>query len=496
MQPEKTQPNSRAVAAISGILLAIILLVAYLVFVYEEDEGDETGTPSGSGQIQGGTQYPVTIIIIDDFSRPLMSLVERVAPPDSKAAGDFRAAAEQVRSLSRDKGEDGEYLRGQVSELMGSLKAEVAETVLSSEEMNLGERAAGDTNCAVTPEGTAAFVTEGTAAFVTEGTGAFVTEGTTAFVTEGTTAFVTEGTSLWDQPHGQRIQLEFEEMLRLPEAQGLDIRVRVLEADGFVFPELAAKLDQMVAEVRAEDPNMRIVVNMSFAMVPCEKVTDIVAYTRLLREFVIEEGGSDPTPFSEVIGALYAEDVFHTPLKGEGTFQSEFCPGDEPSAFAICAGLEEQAEVQRTIYFVGASGNGLRDESGTLIGVDFPFFPAAWGEVIAISANNDSEHLKEAAAPRAEYSNAGRIIMGGTWPPDPATWTAVPDSLDQFPQAGTSFAAPRYSFIVALYLAGAQGIDVGCGPDVIPPPADPVDWLAAPPPPDKTDQGHCSTLQP
>ena len=75
--------------------------------------------------------------------------------------------------------------------------------------------------------------------------------------------------------------------MKLPQAQGLDIRLHVLDADGFVFPALAEKLNQTIQEIRAADPNMRIVVNMSFAIVPCEKVTDIVAYTRLLREFVI-----------------------------------------------------------------------------------------------------------------------------------------------------------------------------------------------------------------
>ena len=187
--------------------------------------------------------------------------------------------------------------------------------------MNLEGRAVDETNCAVSPEATGAFVTEGASAFVTEGASAFITEGASAFVTEGATAFVTEGASLWDQPHGERIKLEFDELLKLPQAQGLDIRLHVLDADGFVFPVLAQKLDQTIKEIRTADPNMRIVVNMSFAIVPCEKVTDIAAYTRLLREFVVKEGGDDASAFAQVLGALYTEDIFHTAPVGEGTFQ-------------------------------------------------------------------------------------------------------------------------------------------------------------------------------
>ena len=152
---------------------------------------------------------------------------------------------------------------------------------------------------------------------------------------------------------------------------------------------------------------------------------------------------------------------------------NEFCPGDDSPPVP----LDQNRRGSRTLYFVAASGNGIKDESGALIGVDFPFYPAAWPEVIAVSASSGTDHLGVATPPRAAYSNAGRIIMGGTWPPDAATWTPA-GTLDKFPQVGTSFAAPRYSFIVALYLANAQEINVGCKDDLVPPPANSVDWLA------------------
>ncbi len=485
------RPSRRAL--IAGVsLFVILIIIAFFVWDSSRDE-DENSSSNTDGSLSNnvvqGQSYPVTIIIIDDFSRPLKSLVDEIAKaPDTRIGEDFSKAGEQIRTLMQEKGEDGPYMRSGIIDLVNPLKADIAELVQTSPEMNLNGRALQDTNCAVSPEGSAIFVTEGASTFVTEGA--------SVFVTEGASTFVTEGAAMSAQPHGQRVQKEIVELLTLPQAQGLNIQWRVLEADGFVFPELAQKLDAMINEIRAKDSNMRIVVNMSFAIVPCEKVTDIAAYTRLLREFVIEEGGSDLAVFEQVLKALYQEDIFHTRPVGEGTFQSEFCPGGE--SLAACAEYppdwEPPVGPDRTLYFVAASGNGIKDENGKPLGVDFPFYPAAWKEVIAVSASDDKDHLAVVTpGARAEYSNAGLIIMAGRWLPDPSNW---PQGTVQDWQAGTSFAAPRYSFVVALYLAHPQGVDVGCGVDQLPPPAATYDWLNAPPPPNKVDQNHCSTLKP
>jgi hypothetical protein len=488
MQSEIKPARRRLTIVASALLLAFMLIIAYFAFGIGEDEDEPVAAASSQADVlqqEELAHYPVTIIIIDDFGVPLKSLVDRIDESlDAGTVDDFKALGDEIRALVGEKGGDGPAMRDAIIERVGPLKEQLAEAVLASPEMNLEGRALKETNCAMLPEGTAAFVTEGAS----------------AFVTEGATAFVTEGASLWDQPHGQRVLLEFEELLNLPQAQGLDIRLHVLDAKGFVFPVLAQQLDQEIKEIRASEPDMRFVVNMSIAIVPCEKVTDIVTYTRLLREFVIEEGNeqsNDPAAFSQVLGALYTEDIFHTPPVGKAIFQYEFCPGDEAEEYAACSAypLEQSPTEERTLFFVGAAGNGFKDESGALLGVDYPFYPAAWQEVIAVSANNDTGHLDVAAPPRAEYSNAGRIIMGGTWPPGAATWPPQ-GVLDRFPQVGTSFAAPRYSFIIALYLANVQEVHVGCEADQIPPPADSFGWLAAPPPPDKIDQDHCSTLYP
>jgi hypothetical protein len=346
--------------------------------------------------------------------------------------------------------------------------------------MNLGDRAISETNCGVSPEGTSIFATGGAS----------------IFATDGASVIITDGKSLWDQPHGERVKKELDELKDLlgpPNPQGPEIDLEVLNAHGFAFPQIASDLDAMITDIRTENPNMRIVVNMSFAIVPCEKVTDIVTYTRLLREFIVDENGSDAWVFEQTLDTLFQEGSFRGRLAGPGTFQTELCPEGKPYTACVDYPPEGEPDPNRKLYFVAASGNGIKDENFVSLGVGYPFYPAAWPEVIAVSASDDADHFAVTSPPRASYSNAGRIMMGGTWPPTASIWpwTGI---LDDYPLMGTSFAAPRYSFVVALYLAEAQDIDVGCGPGLLPPPADSFDWLTAPPPPDKIDQNHCSTL--
>jgi hypothetical protein len=493
MQPKNRPGRRTLVAGVS--LFAILIAIGFLAWERNRDQQDKTPSTNNNTVLSNTTRqeelYPVTIIVIDDFSQPLKELVNGIDErADDKIIEDFTTAGEEIRAMADQKGRSGPDIREEIIGKVSGLKNDIYELVLTSDQMNLDGRTSDSTNCAISPEGTSLFVTEGASLFVTEGA--------SLFVTEGASLFVTEGAAMSIRPHGERVQREFDELLGLPPAQGLDIHWETLDVKGFVFPVIAQELNTKIDEIRAADPRMRIVVNMSFAIVPCDKVTDIAAYTRLLREFVIEEGGdpNNPWAFEQVLKALYQEDVFHAKPVGAGTFQSEFCPDGE--AFAACEeyppGQEEPPSMDRTLYFVAASGNGIKDENGVSLGVEYPFYPAAWKEVISVSANNDADHLALAQPPRAEYSNKGRIMMAGRWLPDLAFW---PQGTIQDWQVGTSFAAPRYSFVVALYLTGSQNGGVGCEPDVFPPPADSFDWLVAPPPTapvDKNDRDHCSTL--
>jgi hypothetical protein len=487
MQP-KNKPGRRTLVA-SVSLFAILIAIGFLAWEGNRDQQGKPPSTDNNTTLSNTTRqeelYPVTIIIIDDFNPLLTEMVSDLDNrSDGQITGDFKAVGDQIRAIRDQSGRSGPDIREEIISKVAGLKSEIDTLVLTSVQMNLDGRASGSTNCAVSPEGTSVFSTEGASVFSTEGA--------SVFSTDGASVFATEGAAMSAQPHGERVLREFDELLGLPPATGLKIDREPLDVQGFAFPAIADRLNTRINAIREANPEMRIVVNMSFAIVPCEKVTDLAAYTRLLREFVIEEGDdhpNDPWAFEQVLDALYQEDIFHTKPVGAGTFHSEFCPDGE--GFAPCP--EEPSGEGRTLYFVAASGNGIKDENGVPLGAGFPFYPAAWKEVIAVSASSDTDHLAVVTKDRATYSNVGRIMMGGSWLPDPTPW---PTGTVHDWQYGTSFAAPRYSFIVALYLTGSQGSGVGCTPDVFPPPADSFDWLKVPPPPDKVDKDHCSTLLP
>jgi subtilisin family serine protease len=95
-------------------------------------------------------------------------------------------------------------------------------------------------------------------------------------------------------------------------------------------------------------------------------------------------------------------------------------------------------------------------------GLDFPFWPGSWGQVISVSASTgegfdapsewddrrDTPLLSgEVQGPgqNNRISNYGEVMMPGEY------------ASDSGPVSGTSFAAPRLSFAVALYLAQVDG---------------------------------------
>ncbi len=111
------------------------------------------------------------------------------------------------------------------------------------------------------------------------------------------------------------------------------------------------------------------------------------------------------------------------------------------------------ASMNTTVIPIAAAGN---------FGMDFPFWPGAWGQVISVSASEGTgydapapwDKKKDAPLLGAEelnpgkttrISNYGEVMMPGEY-----------DS-DYGMVSGTSFAAPRLSVAVALYLSEVGG---------------------------------------
>jgi hypothetical protein len=80
--------------------------------------------------------------------------------------------------------------------------------------------------------------------------------------------------------------------------------------------------------------------------------------------------------------------------------------------------------------------------------LDFPFAPAMWNTVVSVSSlapDHDGDL-------RAWYSNSGEVILDGR------VWLNVSSCPNPWPINGTSFAAPRLSYLEARYLLGGGAV--------------------------------------
>lgn len=446
------QPSfkNRSFIVVAVFLIASLFIVGAMLLPQDNSEG--------TGDEQRGAA-PVVIIVVDDFGNHLGRIVEQL--PDEPA----KRAAENIRQAIQINGEIrvDEAIRtevdARVEELQGSLRGTARDLLAQRAEVDLD-----DANCAITPEGTGFFATDGTGFFATDGTGFFATDGT------GQPGRAT---------HGDRVQGLVEELLATY-GKGYDIRVERVDTAGFDIDAVTQRLTDTIEQIWRREPNAQIVVNMSFAVIPCDVVPDLAVYDKLMRQFD-PELQEDLLGLQEIFRTIVTFEPFNRKLAGGGTYNAVFCENERiPEQAARARERLCQVENDPNIVLIGASGNGVfQTDSGRQVGADFPFYPAAWGEVISVSASeSDADFLGR--PPREPYSNPGDVIMAGRW-------EVAPDRT----LIGTSFAAPRYSVLTALHLAGASGsgLDIGCGAGVIPAPVPPTDWASSPANP--ADQPPC-----
>ncbi len=152
-----------------------------------------------------------------------------------------------------------------------------------------------------------------------------------------------------------------------------------------------------------EQGYQRFVINMSFALIPCDLITTVQAYT---------EGAEVQNFAQQMHDTLIVGDPLITSLT------REYCPE------------------YGNVAYVAASGNA---------GLPFPFYPAAFDEVLAVGA------LDIFGNP-APYSNLGEVDDIG----------AVFSSIINDGIEGTSFAAPTTSIRLAHDLSSGA-IEDACG---------------------------------
>ncbi|MBK8135606.1 MAG: S8/S53 family peptidase [Chloroflexi bacterium] len=199
----------------------------------------------------------------------------------------------------------------------------------------------------------------------------------------------------------------------------------------------------------AANPNLseathKWVVNASFAIVPCADLATLAAYNDALLalEALLPASARKVVLLQQAI-LRTAEKIRVSVAAGwqacgmvlEGGFLVQ--PGDSP--YDSCRAFIEI--MQRVGVFVAAAGN---------TGLDYPYYPASEPSVVSVSASFENAPFIVAITDRdcakrkigdEPCSNAGEVLMPGV---------IDFNGVNYF---GTSFAAPRLSLRLAVYLA-------------------------------------------
>jgi hypothetical protein len=237
-----------------------------------------------------------------------------------------------------------------------------------------------------------------------------------------------------------------------------------IDTESFRTGYIASRLESIIAYLRLRGYE-HFVVNMSFAIVPCE-------YTRIYDQIVNsdQELGSLIEIFvqnfsQDQTGTLLAKfeefGGFGVPSSIAKTLLSElvYNPdspfplnlGNDPLRLMLCDPKREYA-----IYPVGAAGNWPREDGEP--GFPHPFAPAKFDEVMSVGSANEAGN----DPPFAKYSNPAEVVMEGR--------AADMEDACGEPLRGTSFAAAKFSAKAAIYLflGGDEVHDPGGVNQVIP----------------------------
>ncbi|HMM28492.1 MAG TPA: S8/S53 family peptidase [Aggregatilineaceae bacterium] len=230
-------------------------------------------------------------------------------------------------------------------------------------------------------------------------------------------------------PHGELVMAELEELVA--DANAADfIRLVPVDIHGAATDVVAQRIEDAL-DAHPADVYM---LNMSFALIPCEYLTAFAEF-----------GG-------QLLSARDAKDL----NRYRGIFQRAVLFYDG-TVFPVMSQKAQQATDldplqslladRPDVIPVAAAGN---------FGLDFPFWPGAWGQVISVSASQGMGYhagapwdkkkdtpllTAESQSPgqQKRISNYGEVMMPGEY------------ASDFGPVSGTSFAAPRLSVALALY---------------------------------------------
>ncbi|NPV66018.1 MAG: S8 family serine peptidase [Anaerolineae bacterium] len=259
-----------------------------------------------------------------------------------------------------------------------------------------------------------------------------------AFAVRGATA-----DPLTEQSHGDVVLGQLEEMIAEAGAEEI-ITLIPVDVHGVSTEVAAERIEAALAEVEADV----VLLNMSFAVIPCEYLQAMVDFGGQL--LAARDAGNlnrYRSLFQRAV--LFYNDTVFPAMSRRSQQAQPNQPLDPLQAYLAEAG----------VVAVASAGN---------FGLNFPFWPGAWPGVVSVSASQGQGFYPaqswdsktdvplltipgDRPNQRLRISNYGEVMMPGEYA------SAVAGATSQAVIAGTSFAAPRLSMAVALYLAEVGG---------------------------------------
>lgn len=236
------------------------------------------------------------------------------------------------------------------------------------------------------------------------------------------------------------------------ELYGTTLLLVAVDTADFTTEVIAERIPQAIATLREEDGVERFVVNMSFALVPCQPL-DEAEYQRVLESELSEyeealtalflETFDEPPTEEEVAAFLRPQGLFRTSYRTESVEEQQQQELYVVEAFSAI--LEEDPLIQlltnpnehdeidgALVISVAAAGNA---------GLAYSFAPAFEEGVLSVSAD-------------AQYANRGEVVAHDV------VEVARQGGNGTIEVLGTSFSAPELSVLSAKYLM--HGGDAEC----------------------------------
>lgn len=259
----------------------------------------------------------------------------------------------------------------------------------------------------------AGFATRG-AGFAVRGAG-FATRGA-GFATRGA-----DGSMEINIPHGKIVTWQLEE-LDYWYGDNVDVNIVKVRANDYRTDRIASLLEK---KIRRSDADF-IVINMSFAVIPCAMVETLAEYEAELQ---------DSDDYDELIEleARFQELIDTVWLPQMDTI------GDDEIGDVI------EENISRVIP-VASAGN---------FGLTFPFYPAGWDGVVSVSATEDYTDFTVAGSfdPDTYWPLLGSTAVANgtrTLPVSNYGNVMMPGQYEDI--IGASYAAPRLSYAIGYYL--------------------------------------------